>query len=69
MKKKVQTDQNRAVKEIAKEMHESLDLFVFEKLSTDYMELFADRFQVQLHVFDVNGIQLEFKARSLRELI
>ena len=34
------------------------------EVTTDHMEVLADRFEVQVHMFDMNGIQPEFTYHS-----
>ena len=69
MKKNCQTDMNRHLKEKAHEMHRSLGLCVNKEVTSDHMEILADRFQVQIHVFDMNGVQPEFTFYSFKGIM
>ena len=47
-------------------MHESVGLNIQQDITLDHMELFADKYEVQIHMFDMNGIQPEFTFHSAR---
>ena len=45
-----QHDQNRMLKQTAKEIQESLNISVLEEVSSHHMEVLADKYSVQIHV-------------------
>ena len=64
MKNNRQTDMNKHLKGQACEMQSSLGLSMKKQVASYHMEILADRFQVQIQVFDMNGVQPEFTFHS-----